>query len=95
MSNFRQILPSTSNVATADTDATASEAGQPYGGGDPSGSAAGKARRRRAPSHVSQNACTNCKKARAKVRIFLLSAIFLLPLTPFFSSSMNPSLAGG
>lgn len=27
----------------------------------------GKTRKRRAPSHVSQNACTNCKKARAKV----------------------------
>lgn len=25
-------------------------------------------RRRKAPSHVSLNACTNCKKARAKVR---------------------------
>lgn len=29
----------------------------------------GKTRRRRAPSHVSQNACTNCKKARAKVKL--------------------------
>ncbi|KAJ9635972.1 hypothetical protein H2199_008327 [Coniosporium tulheliwenetii] len=65
MSAFRSIRPSSSNT-TPSAASEASSSSNP-GGNDPSGNNPNAQRgKRRAPSHVSQNACTNCKKARAK-----------------------------
>lgn len=55
-------MPLAANT-TVDEDAESQHAQQTK----PSSVAVGKARRRKTPSHVSSNACTNCKKARAKV----------------------------
>lgn len=79
MSSFRSIRPSSSSHTTS-----AAEDNHPLSpshhsessslGFPPSSSVAdasvsvGKGRKRKAPVSVSQNACTNCKRARAKVR---------------------------
>jgi hypothetical protein len=76
-SQFRPIRPSSSRshdtkedaLTQAVANATADEDAEPYQSQSAKSSsvAVGKARRRKTPSHVSSNACTNCKKARAKV----------------------------
>lgn len=68
MSAFRPIRPSTD---TKDEPLSGESSLQ---GALDSHGPLGKGRKRRVPSHVSQNACTNCKKARAKVRLRLITA---------------------
>ncbi|KAK5015676.1 hypothetical protein LTR60_002761 [Cryomyces antarcticus] len=66
MSAYRSIAPSRNNdnasgaAGLASGSVSGSETGRNAGDSPPRG------KKRRAPSHVSQNACTNCKKARAK-----------------------------
>lgn len=63
MSAFRPIRPTTDSKE----EVPMGQSG-PQASGLESNVTLGKARKRRAPSNVSQNACTNCKKARAKVK---------------------------
>jgi hypothetical protein len=60
MNSFQAIRPRSSNPNEDDS------ARRPSLNGELAVSV-GKGRKRKAPAHVSQNACTNCKKARAKV----------------------------
>ncbi|KIW05900.1 uncharacterized protein PV09_03094 [Verruconis gallopava] len=60
MSSYQAIRPRSSNPPTEDDASQRSS--QPA----ESAVSVGKGRKRKAPAHVSQNACTNCKKARAK-----------------------------
>jgi len=75
MSAFRPTRPSTSKDAERDSQSLSpSDSGQ---GSAADQNIAQKGRKRRAPSHVSQNACTNCQKARAKVLILSFSRLTL------------------
>lgn len=60
MSQFQSIRPRSSNPVDDDLARPAIHSSD-------SQVMVGKARKRKAPAQVSQNACTNCKKARAKV----------------------------
>ncbi|KAF2091466.1 hypothetical protein K490DRAFT_60906 [Saccharata proteae CBS 121410] len=71
MSAFRPIAPSSSSSTAPDARSggedgllPTAEGAQDTASNPQAGT--GRARKRRAPSQVSQNACTNCKKARAK-----------------------------
>ncbi|KAF2455143.1 hypothetical protein BDY21DRAFT_79942 [Lineolata rhizophorae] len=69
-SSFRPLRPSSSSANPSETQpedpASPSPVSSHAGVPQQDSLNAAKARKRRAPSHVSQNACTNCKRARAK-----------------------------
>ncbi|KAB2580558.1 Conidial development protein fluffy [Lasiodiplodia theobromae] len=66
MAAFRELRPSSDHVHPEEAQPSSAASSEAGGTNDPHSANPTRVRKRRAPTHVSQNACTNCKRARAK-----------------------------
>lgn len=79
MAAFRELRPSSDHVHPEEAQPSSAASSEAGGTNDPHSANPTRVRKRRAPTHVSQNACTNCKRARAKVLPPILSAASASP----------------
>ncbi|KAI9710090.1 MAG: hypothetical protein M1820_002892 [Bogoriella megaspora] len=88
MSTFGSLRP----AQRAPTHDSASSGATGFGSGNNGGSGSSlpdedpSKRKRRAPNQVTQNACTNCKKARSKASSLYCAPIYYLALPAFITS---------
>ncbi|EKG10126.1 hypothetical protein MPH_12726 [Macrophomina phaseolina MS6] len=66
MAAFRELRPSSDHVNSPEAQPLSAASSEAGGIVEPQHTNPARVRKRRAPTHVSQNACTNCKRARAK-----------------------------
>ncbi|OMP88851.1 Nitrogen assimilation transcription factor nit-4 [Diplodia seriata] len=66
MAAFRELRPSSDHAHPDEAQPSSAASSEAGGTNDPHSANPARVRKRRAPAHVSQNACTNCKRARAK-----------------------------